>query len=166
MKPKSLFQLIFLTIFVITTTLVLFFFSSGMIRIGQQNDRFTSEPTALATVKTDSGLYQQQKTGWETDLSFTTASGQVIRLPEEWISSDEKAVLETGGSIQRLYLQADPHIIRPPSHIIRPPSRPTQGGQSEYWLAALFAVIGIFNLGYLGHVWRQQIKFRRNGQVG
>ena len=160
MKPKSLFQLIFLTIFVITTTLVLFFFSSGMIRIGQQNDRFTSEPTALATVKTDSGLYQQQKTGWETDLSFTTASGQVIRLPEEWISSDEKAVLETGGSIQRLYLQADPHIIRPPS-------RPTtQGGQSEYWLAALFAVIGIFNLVYLGHVWRQQIKFRRSGQAG
>ena len=160
MKPKSLFQLIFLTIFVITTTLVLFFFSSGMIRIGQQNDRFTSEPTALATVKTDSGLYQQQKTGWETDLSFTTASGQVIRLPEEWISSDEKAVLETGGSIQRLYLQADPHIIRPPS-------RPTtQGGQSEYWLAALFAAIGIFNLVYLGHVWRQQIKFRRSGQAG
>ena len=63
MKPKSLFQLIFLTIFVITTTLVLFFFSSGMIRIGQQNDRFASEPTALATVKADSGRYLQQKTG-------------------------------------------------------------------------------------------------------
>ena len=155
MKPKSLFQLIFLTIFVITTTLVLFFFSSGMIRIGQQNDRFASEPTALATVKADSGRYLQQKTGWETDLSFTTAQGQVIRLPEEWISSGEKTTLEAGGSIERVYLLADPHIIRPAS---RPASK---GGQSEYWLAALFTACGLFNLVYLVHVLRQQIKLRR-----
>jgi len=43
--------MIFLTVFVIATTLILLFFAYGMVRIGQQNDRFASEPTALATVK-------------------------------------------------------------------------------------------------------------------
>ena len=44
----------------------------------------------------------------------------------------------------------------------RPASRPaSKGGQSEYWLAALFTACGLFNLVYLVHVLRQLIKLRR-----
>lgn len=153
MKQQSILGNLFFTLFMLAVTVMLAMFALGVANIGMEHARFGSEKSGIAEVKAYSNHYSQQKNGWETDVSFVTENGRTVYLREELVDSEEKAVLEEGGTVQRQYLLAEPWITKRFSE--------DASGSSEYWLAGLFAVGALFNLGALAHHWKKQIKMRR-----